>query len=298
MSRKLKLLLIDTLYIFILLSVFILSSNGLQYWVSQLKANRKPYDISKLQRARLYGIEAGLEKYMGDYHDYPPSQELDPLGLPYCGAMKLAEAMVGRDLMGFHPESQFRLDGLGRSGNRRLYGPFSSNKLLLESLNRRSDPYLEPEIVNLYLLRNLYSSSGEFSDLNDMYMLFDEFKHNRNRYKKNAIKGDKKIGTPVLYYKARRDKSAHDLNDPNNPDNIYDYRDNHSLLALGVPGSPNTQHPLYLNPRLFYELTQDKAISDRSMPYRADSFILWSAGPDGLFGTSDDITNYKPLPQN
>ena len=27
-------------------------------------------------------------------------------------------------------------------------------------------------------------------------------------------------------------------------------------------------------------------------PYRADSYILISAGPDGLYGTGDDITNF------
>jgi len=27
-------------------------------------------------------------------------------------------------------------------------------------------------------------------------------------------------------------------------------------------------------------------------PYRSDSFILLSAGPDGLYGTGDDVFNF------
>ena len=32
---------------------------------------------------------------------------------------------------------------------------------------------------------------------------------------------------------------------------------------------------------------------DIKRPYRAQSYILISAGKDGLYGTSDDITNFK-----
>jgi hypothetical protein len=83
------------------------------------------------------------------------------------------------------------------------------------------------------------------------------------------------------------------VNDPNNPDNIYDYKDNHALLALGVPGKPGVKHPMYEDPKIFYEITKNYRIKTQSKPYRADTYILLSAGWDGLYGTEDDITNFE-----
>jgi hypothetical protein len=96
---------------------------------------------------------------------------------------------------------------------------------------------------------------------------------------------------PILYYRADTAATSHDANDPEDPDNIYDYRDNHALVALGVPGDPNTVHPL-AEPRRFYLNTRDWKVRPESRPYRADKFILLSAGRDGLYGTVDDVFNF------
>jgi hypothetical protein len=239
------------------------------------------------QRAQLKAIGDGLEMFKNDYSEYPESGALDPTGENYCGAMKLAEAMMGRDLLGFHPRSRFCLDGTNGLNDTRLYIPILQ-ALLVENLKERKDTYIRADFANAYRLRNLYTSQGIFADVNDMYMLFDVFKRNNNLLGRGEIK----VGTPILYYKAQQHKSSHDLNDPDNPDNIYDYKDNHDLLALGAPGIHRIQHPLYQNPHLFYKRTQNKAIQEKPTPYRRDSFILWSAGHDGLFGTKDDITNF------
>ena len=103
---------------------------------------------------------------------------------------------------------------------------------------------------------------------------------------------DRRGGMPILYYKANTSKTAHDINDPNNPENIYNYRDNQALLALGVPGNPDKKHPLFENPKIFYQITKNTKVSGPSRPYRVDTFILLSAGPDGLYGTKDDIANF------
>ena len=80
------------------------------------------------------------------------------------------------------------------------------------------------------------------------------------------------------------------MNDPNSLENIYDYRDNHALIGLGVPGEPDAVHPLS-DPKRFYMNTQSDKIVEASKPYKGDSFILISAGYDGLYGTADDICN-------
>jgi len=101
----------------------------------------------------------------------------------------------------------------------------------------------------------------------------------------------KKTGLPILYYRADGKGTAHDVNNPDNSENIYDYRDNYSLVSLGVPGEPNAVHPLS-DPKRFYMNTKSDKIRTGSKPYRVDSFILISAGLDGLYGTADDICNF------
>jgi hypothetical protein len=68
------------------------------------------------QKAQLKSIEAALELFNYEYANYPPSDANDVTGAAYCGAMKLAEAMMGQDLMGFHPKSAFLADGLDPNG--------------------------------------------------------------------------------------------------------------------------------------------------------------------------------------
>ena len=48
---------------------------------------------------------------------------------------------------------------------------------------------------------------------------------------------------------------------------------------------------LFENPEKFYEITRDYRISIER-PYRAHSYILISAGVDGLYGTGDDVFNF------
>jgi len=239
-----------------------------------IKGRRLPYYVGK-QMAELKSIETALELVRSELGYYPPSDAMDEEGRAYCGAMKLCEAAMGQDLMGVHPRSRFRRDGTDDSG-----GPlYDSNTLKV-----REGPYLPIEIVNAYRLRDLYKDVGPF-DGNE-YVLCDVWR------RVTHIGTGKKVGVPVLYYKARASKTAHDINDPNNPENIYDYRDNHALLALGVPGKPEQRHPLFENPRIFYEMTRDYKVTKLSRPNRADTFILLSAGYDGLYGTQDDVANF------
>jgi hypothetical protein len=227
------------------------------------------------QKAQFLDISTAIELFNSEFDGYPPSDALDEGGRPYCGAMKLCEAMMGRDLHGFHPSSKFRVGGFGESGAF-LYNP--------NTLEDRKGPYVPDTSSYPYRLKDLYGDVGPF-DGNE-YVLWDIFRRNTN------IDANKKIGMPILYYKADTSKTAHDINDPNNPENIYDYRDNHALLALGVPGKPGQKHPLYEDPKIFYEMTRNVRVTGPSVPNRADTYILLSAGPDGLYGTKDDIPNF------
>ncbi|MFC1766766.1 hypothetical protein ACFL6U_32415 [Planctomycetota bacterium] len=61
--------------------------------------------------------------------------------------------------------------------------------------------------------------------------------------------GPSKLGLPILYYRAHPDRTAHDCNNPDNPKNIYNYRDNHALLALGVPYDKKSGAPPLCRPQ-------------------------------------------------
>lgn len=227
------------------------------------------------QKTQFFYIDGAIELFNSEFDGYPPSDALDEDGRSYCGAMKLCEALMGRDLQGFHPSSKFRADGLNESGAF-LYNP--------NTLEDRKGPYVPDASSNPYRLKDLYKDLGPF-DGNE-YVLCDIFRQVTH------IGTGGKIGMPILYYKADTSKTAHDVNDPNNPENIYNYRDNYALLALGVPGDPTRKHPLCQNPKIFYEMTRNYRSAKTNKPQRADTYILFSAGQDGLYGTEDDIPNF------
>lgn len=232
------------------------------------------------QKAHFKSIDDGIELFNTEFDDYPPSDALDEEGIPYCGAMKLSEAVMGRDLLGYHPESVFRSDGTDGKGKVLYPGFYRSGT------STRKGPYLPLDHANAYTLAELYGdgNTGPFEP--NHFVLCDVFRRVKH------IKTGKKIGLPILYYKVDTSKTTHDVNDPDNPENIYDYRDNHALVNLGIPGKPEQKHPLYENPKIFYEMTRDYDLSKMSKPQRADTFILLSAGHDGLYGTEDDVANF------
>jgi len=268
----------------------------------------KRYAREVRQRAQFHAIEAAMELFQSVEEGYPDSSALDEDNADYCGAMKLCEAMVGQDLMGFHPDSHFRSD-LEDGQNNLLYDkdPTSpGDDPDVPNLAARKGPYLQLENANAYRLWNLYGQGNTGpafgGDSEDLFVLCDEYARVTNK------ETGKKIGMPILYYKA---DPAGNLHDPNyylppltNPSvearNFYDYRDNHELLDLGKPwdlASPE-EHPLFQAPtesegERFYRVTRNPSIRmRRGRPHRPDSYILISAGFDGLYGTEDDIFNF------
>jgi hypothetical protein len=118
---------------------------------------------------------------------------------------------------------------------------------------------------------------------------------------KNNATG-KRTGMPILYYRANTSNFKHDPADYSaQPDkNIYDYRDNQKIIDLTVLWERTVLNPMRSNnpeldgPSLFYKETLNPNFATPPMrPYRADSYILLSAGPDGQYGTPDDVFNFN-----
>jgi type II secretory pathway pseudopilin PulG len=247
----------------------------------------KQFATNVKQKAQFHSMEAALELFDSQFGSYPDSAfaAAGTTGsAAYCGAQKLSEALMGKDLMGYHPDSAFRSDGTDGRG-RYLYTS--------ATLAARPGAFLPLENANAYPLGQLYSNVGTFDPCD--FVLCDVYSRVTNR------DTGKRVGMPILYYKANTSKESHDLLNPDNPDNIYNWRDNRELLVLGKPWDSGVHRLLRYTGassyseseglRFYWNIRNEK-VSSISRPYRVDSYILISAGWDGEYGTADDICNF------
>jgi len=246
------------------------------------------------QQAQFNSISVAIELFNSEFDSLPDSDSTDPQDNPYCGAMKLAEAMVGQDLMGFHPDSVFMSNGYDLNNTKQLYYNTSTPTTDPLDTSARKGPYLPIENANAYQLDDIYDNVGNFEL--DHFVLCDVFGRVTHR------NTGKRIGMPILYYKANTAKTMHDRSNPGNENNIYDYTDNQELLLLGKPWDPpskgGTAHKLAVEENgsageRFYMNTWNTQVTTIDRPYRSDTYILISAGNDGEYGTPDDICNFE-----
>ena len=273
------------------------------------------------QRAQFHSIDVALEQFSSEQQGYPPSGRLDEDGSnkqAYCGAMKLCEAMMGQDLLGFNPNSRFRSDGTdGATTNPTQFYP--PDPLVdtspvdadgyRKNLQTRRGPYLQLENANAYRLKNLYRAGiSPFVTTSKNYVLCDVYNRVTLAPDANATGAKSKCGMPILYYKADTSKNGHNTDklppDVLASDDIYDYRDNDDLVVLPLPWNTTAiHHPMAssgttpgggtADATIFYKKTKNPKITTTARPYRADSYILLSAGFDGQYGTDDDIFNFE-----
>jgi type II secretory pathway pseudopilin PulG len=254
------------------------------------------------QRAELGTIGLAITTFKNDYGDYLPSTQAEATceinSNDYSGAQKLAEALCGWDLLGFNPKSCFRSDGTEPNGAD-LYSqsfttpvPSSTDLDTLRAQNRRG-PYLDMTHISVFKLGELFNSlTGDGRTLADTYVLCDVFGV------RNAQVGNKNVraGTPILYYKANPASKDHRTS-AQYTDRIYNVEDNRYLVALEKltsSGAKGGAHRLAGGTSFenFYDFITDERVTAISWPYRPDSYILISAGPDGEYGTKDDICNF------
>jgi len=271
------------------------------------------------QKAQFVSIELALAAFRNDYGEYPPSNWWAPPPAPsgprdYCGAQKLAEALVGWDLLGCHPDTHWQADGsnaesywaLGRMWDPGTYFFYNPDSAI--DMDKRKGPYLELSTANVFRLG--YSRPGVrdglFSDTTggwggalsaNTYVLCDVFPVPQAKL---TLANGKVVapGTPVLYYRADSSKRSIDISVELELENlIYNFRDNFPLVSLKrladwkKPIGYRLQHSLE-DIDAFYEFIRDPKVQAIAWPYRPDSYILISAGADGLYGTSDDICNF------
>ena len=261
------------------------------------KVRRYARDVQ--QKAQFNAINAAVELFSNEFDGYPPSTAMDSMGQQYCGAMKLCEALMGQDLLGFHTNSVFRRDGLDAAGRLPLYPPnidAMTAALRENNLKARKGPFLQAENANAFQMQDIYGTNiGPF--LGTTFVLCDVYSR--------QMQSGKKTGMPVLYYRADTANSYHDPNfaqgmtPADSKGNIYNYWDNHEVVKLGkawqaggTSSGVSNAHKM-LDPIRFYRNTRIDQITTTQRPQRADTFILISAGWDGEYGTADDICNFE-----
>lgn len=246
------------------------------------------------QKAQFATIELALAAFKNDYGNYPPSDWTPAVFTgDYCGAQKLTEALIGWDLLGFQPNSDFTSTGINNAG---VFVYDTSDSILF---GRRKGPYLEQATTNVFTLGSIFWQTGTGSLAPDTHVLCDVFK----TPKVVMLPDGKttKAGAPILYYRAN---SASEIN------GIYNVNDNDAIVGLKEAADEKGHllgagpvPPPYSNRDEFFYGTldptdgidgyiQDSKIRAKVWPYRPDSYILISAGADGFYGTDDDIKNF------
>lgn len=259
--------------------------------------NAKDYALNMKQKAQFAALDTALESYRADFGAYPESERTDKDdggsgdGLWYTGAHKLAEAVVGYDAFGVHKDTLFSADGKDASGTLLYDITASGNKAA------RRGPYVEPAKIGAVEPDAIYS----IDDLNDGdiestgVVISDSFDLAKNR---KTGKIGSKVGLPILYYKADTTKVEYGI--PAGPGDVADYVYDVYNRADGAPiwnGSfINIEPPFDTNAKwymtTFYEMTVNPNFTVNRKPYNSDTFILQSAGPDGIYCTKDDVFNF------
>jgi prepilin-type N-terminal cleavage/methylation domain-containing protein len=199
-----------------------------------------------------------------------------------------------------------------------------------DSLNRRKGPYVKiDESVGSFEVKDLFANPGTkiyaggspgHDSTGNVKKLFgnvitDVFKVKNVTYTSidftaatpTAVPTTAKAGTPILYYKANTaSKTLDPTNDTTIDNSIYNWHDNMDLVMLGRMNDQTKPHwwqdttnPAHVgsgtpaDATAFYSYIQNPKIGTTRWPYNQDSYILISAGPDGIYGTADDICNFS-----
>ena len=284
------------------------------------------------QRSQFTAIGLGLEAFKQDFGYYPPSNAaLNGTGNQafYTGSQKLAEAMIGRDLLGYNEKSDLvSTDGVDAAVDlaNRPY-PLQTEvtpDIYQDNLKQRKNLYVELATANAF---RVYRENGfglydnplllKSNPLYDSYVLCDEFARKSVTMPDGSIV---KAGSPILYYRANPShKTIQELDNINALGlNTYDMRDNDYLVydVRRANGEITSAEPMtcinssadtssWQQRAVFFYKNKNSAVStggtgyiqdpkvvNYPTAYKSDSYLLISAGLDGLYGTADDITNF------
>ncbi|MEN6307377.1 MAG: prepilin-type N-terminal cleavage/methylation domain-containing protein [Anaerohalosphaeraceae bacterium] len=275
------------------------------------------------QKAELKAMDIGLELFSKDFDGYPSSSRMVN-GPTISGSQRLAEALMGRDGYGYEPQSGWFAPDDSK------YKPAALLPLNLydstdqASRRRRKGPYVELKHSGVYTIMELWGGDGGtgiYTSPATTTALLGRFRSPviTDIFNKNTIVLNSqsiKVGLPVLYFRAneakpfRVDDQRKLVSNPSLQQAekwVYNYYDNQELVNMPVLSEPTQPDMDFVNPatpantqdvhkaQRFYENITQTAQPDRDYykSFNANTFILISAGNDGVYGTKDDVTNFN-----
>ena len=284
--------------------------------VSQRKV--KIVSLNLRQKAAFHGARISLELYSKDFGGYPDSARVSDGGTSVTGAQRMTEALFGRDDRGFNPKTKWH-PTQDAASNPNLYDATVTAK-------DRKTPYFERKRGGFYAMADLWSGGAGGSSV---YLGISSAAAGDNKtqvspvftdvFERNTVtfpSGDtEKVGMPVLYFKAdptkrfRVDSSNNSVTVQNTDmavygNWVYNFADNLPILQLPWLREPDTvtdgmtvhyrdpQDAAKSNAQYFYELVTARQDGNFFKPHNQSTFLLISAGYDGIYGTRDDLTNF------
>lgn len=270
------------------------------------------------QKSVFHAMKVGLELFSGDFQNYPDSAVRHQSGnQQVTGAQHLVEALLGRDEQGFEPRTGwYPPDDTHYRPDSPITSLYSSTS---ESLARRKGPYFELKYGSVNTLFELWDGVKGGSPVYDSGSAPSEMRYRSPVITDVFNRNDTpigRVGMPILYFKADPSKVFRIDPTTRQPVTIpapadyrqwtYNFDDNRAILELPwlrdtsvTPGLnrhyQDPDDPGKTHAQVFYEqITQPGSNPSRGFfrPHNQSTFILISAGWDGVFGTKDDIVNF------
>ena len=222
--------------------------------------NAQDAATNSVVRTQFHAIKVGAELFKQDDEGgngyYPPTIMYPDTADEVQGYISLTIHLLGRDLRGYSYSDEYE-----------------------DATAPRRDFYIKPETVELI-------NVGSDVDANDARPVMLD-----------------KWGEPILYFQARPGARATDA--INYTYALIDVGKTLGAIAAEVlpSGTSHATDPLvdvaagnvggstlaYAN---FYNAIRNEDVTFGVTPHNLDTFILWSAGKDKIYGTDDDVTNF------
>ena len=238
------------------------------------------------------------------------------------GGGLLVWALAGADRLGtpgfraFRDGSQYWSDDTGAGNNPQNPGAYGLDATTLRPLRQRYGPYVDLAKVAVTNWNPQAQTSGRPGSFEIPAEAAAGEALNQPPWKRGYPMFLDEFGGPILYWRAdpaglcAADDFPTDAQAAGTSRGIYHFADNTPLLygnhrlTLRANNKPQRlifgQYPVALLPdnldpslNPFAAYIRNKAIEAKVTPYETDGYLLISAGPDGVYGTADDIDNFE-----
>ena len=239
-------------------------------------------------KSTIASISMGLEQFKNEMGYYPGSsmgtmRTIDadgdgsgdaPGNDPDTGAHHLANAMFGIDMLGYNKNHYYYVDPATGEPSPRQELYVNAENLNVINFRRLADLDAANGTTDCVDKKVVLGLPANWDNLNPI--IADDFKQNRPR--------------AILYYRARPNKfSIVSANLAAPGDGIYNPNDNAAFWGAASDAGFFAEFASYAHNPVSSVGWGDAT----ARPYNKDSFLLISAGPDGLYGTSDDVCNFE-----